>query len=109
MDCWSKSLRVLATLLAVVLPNLWGRLGTCLEILSFIFLPNLRGRLAIAPVLLSSSMVLPNLNGKLAAECGILLTVGALILMTVFGPQSWSSSKLRLLSFSPSGSPLGYD
>lgn len=62
----------------------------------------------MAPVLLSSSRVLPNLNGKLAVEGGILLTAGVLILMTFFGPQSFNSSKLRLLSFSHLVSPLGY-
>jgi hypothetical protein len=36
-------------------------------------------------------MVLPNLNGRLAAKCGILLAVGIFILMTFFGLQSFSS------------------
>ena len=94
-------------LAVVVLPNLWGRFGTRLERLSSLFFPSLRGRWAITLVLLSSSMFLPNLSGRLAAEGGILLTAGVFIL--IFGPQSFTSSKVRLLSFSQPRSPLSYN
>lgn len=100
-DLCSQPLSVLGLLRAVVLPNLWGRLGTRFKVPASMLAHDLG--------LLPSSVVLPNLRGRLAAEWGTLLAGAGLILITFFAPESFSSWKLTLLSFPPFGIPLGYN
>ena len=71
------------------------------------------GGLAIAPVVLSSPVAPPPRAGWLLSVALLLLlllllTAGVLILVKFFGPQSFNSSKLRFIFFSPVKSSLGY-